>query len=70
MHHRKKITQKSLFMLFRKDYSMNTFLANFKTFETNSNVFSKIENSSTSFKVGSGRFEFIFIILGRFGTKR
>ncbi len=57
-------------MLFQKAYSMNTFLANFKTPETNSNVFSKIENSSSSLKVGSGRLEFIFIIHGRFGTKR
>jgi len=38
---------------------MNTFLANFKTLETNSNVFSKYENSWSSFKVDSGRFDFI-----------
>jgi len=49
-------------MLSQKAYSMNTFFANFKTFETNSKVFSKIENSSFSCKVGSGRFELIFII--------
>lgn len=51
---------------------MNTLLANLKTFDTNSNVFSKTEDSSSSFKVGSGKFVFVFISgnLGRFGTKR
>ena len=51
---------------------MNTFLVNLKTFETNSKVFSKIENSSFSAKVGSGKFEFVFISsnLGRFETKK
>ncbi|WP_344715640.1 MULTISPECIES: hypothetical protein [Winogradskyella] len=40
---------------------MNTFFANLKTFDTNSKVFSNTENSSFSFKVGSGRFGFDFI---------
>ena len=48
-------------MLYPKDYSMNTLFANFKTFETNSKVFSKAEDSSSSLKVGSDKFNFVFI---------
>ena len=48
-------------MLFPKDYSMNTFLANFKIFATNSKVSSTKENSWFSFKVGSGKFDLVFI---------
>ena len=48
-------------MLYPKGYSMNTFFANLKTFETNSKVFSNAENSRSSFKVGSGRFDFVGI---------
>ena len=49
---------------------MNTFLANFKTLETNSNVSSKYENSWSSFNVDSGRFDCVFIRNhGRFGAK-
>lgn len=40
---------------------MNTLLANLKTFETNSKVFSKTEDTSSSLKVGSGRFGCVFI---------
>lgn len=50
-------------MLFQKDYSMNTFLANFKTLVTKIIVFLKFENMVFSFKVGCDRFEFdVFII--------
>lgn len=51
---------------------MNTLFANLKTFETNSKVLSKTEDSRSSFKVGSGRFGFVFISgnLGRFETKK
>ena len=48
-------------MLYPKDYSMNTFFVNSKTFETNLMVFFKFENISFSFKVGSGRFGCVFI---------
>ncbi|WP_262508279.1 hypothetical protein [Winogradskyella epiphytica] len=40
---------------------MNIFLANLKTFVTNSIVSSITENSWSSFKVGSGRFGLVVI---------
>lgn len=48
-------------MLYPKGYSMNTFLANFKIFETNSNVSSIKENSWLLFKVRPGKFDLVFI---------
>ncbi len=48
-------------MLFQKDYSMNTFFANLNTFETNSKVFSRTENSFSLLEVGSGKVDLVFI---------
>ncbi|MEF3078305.1 hypothetical protein [Winogradskyella poriferorum] len=43
---------------------MNIFLVNFKTPEITFIVFLKFENITFSFKVGSGRFDLVFISFG------
>ena len=50
---------------------MNTFLVNFKTFETNFIVFLKFENIPFSLKVDSGKCGCVFMCInyGRFGAK-
>lgn len=51
-------------MLSQKGYSMNIFLVNFKTPEITLIVFLKFENITFSLKVGSGRFDLVFISFG------
>ncbi len=48
-------------MLTATGYSMNIFLVNFRTPETTRAISFKFERKTLSFKVGSGKFDLVFI---------